>query len=231
MLDFVATHVNPGDPVTAQAWNAVVDGVAEAQAVLKAAGGTARVRITNPSFDYTKGRVTAERTGAPPAEAIRPIGASTDYIFPQLPEGSYQIRAEAPGFAPALGSVTVSVTGEVTPPTLELALTPSAQVMPNVLGLKYPAAAVQLATIHPRVLDASGKDLPLTGFAAAYNNAPVLTQWPDPGEIAPATGSLVVVAAVIEVEVVAVPDLSDLTLAQATNALADLGLQIKVIST
>jgi hypothetical protein len=230
MLDFVATHVNPGDPVTAQAWNAIVDGLSETQAVLKAVGGTARVRITNTPFDHTRGRVTAQRTGAPPAEAIRPIGADTDYVFPQLAEGSYQIRAEAPGFTPALGTIAVSATGEVTPSTLELALTPSAQVMPNVLGLKYPEAAKALEAIRPRVLDASGKDLPLTGFEAAYNSAPVLTQWPDPGELAPATGSLVVVAAVSDVEIVTVPDLRDLSLAEATKALADLGLKIKVVS-
>src|SRR5262245_43248376 len=124
MLDFVKTNVNPGEPVTAQAWNAIVDGLFEAQSILKAGGGTVRVHVTNTPFDAAKGRVTATRSGAPPAEAIRPIPPDTAYVFPRLAEGAYQIRADAPGFAPALGSVTVSATGDVTPPLLELTLTP-----------------------------------------------------------------------------------------------------------
>ncbi len=230
MLDFVKTNVNPGEPVTSQAWNAIVDGLFEVQSTLKAGGGTVRVRITNTPFDTAAGRVTAERAGAPPAEAIRPIGTGTEYVFPRLAEGAYQVRAAAPGFAPALGAVTVGATGDVTPALLELTLTPNAEVMPNVLGLKLPAAAAQLQTIHPRVLDAAGHDLPLTGFDPDYNDAPVLTQWPDPGEIAPATGSLVVVAAVIKPPpLVTVPDLTNLTLAEATTALTGLGLTVKVI--
>lgn len=231
MLDFVKTNVNPGEPVTAQAWNAIVDALFEAQAVLKTGAGTVRVQITNTPFDTASGRITAERAGAPPAEAIRPIGTGTDYIFPRLGEGSYQVRAEAPGFAPATGAVTVSATGVVTPPVLQLTLVPNAEIMPNVLGLKLPAAAAQLQTIHPRILDATGNDLPLTGFSGDYNDAPVLMQWPGPGEVAPTTGSLVVVAAVIKPPaLVSVPDLTNMTLAEATNALSTLGLTIRVTS-
>jgi hypothetical protein len=229
MLDFVKTNVSPGEPVTAQAWNAIVDGLFEAQAVLKAGAGTVRVKIMNTPFDTAAGRVTAERTGVPPAEAIRPVGTGAEYVFPRLGEGAYQVRAEALGFAPALGSVTVDATGAVTPAVLELTLTANAEVMPNVLGLKLPAAAAQLQTIRPRILDAVGTDLPLTGFDPDYNDAPVIMQWPDAGEIAPATGSLVVVAAVIKPPpLVSVPNLINLTLAEATTALANLGLTIKI---
>ena len=230
MLDFVKTNVSPGEPVTAQAWNAIVDGLFEVQSILKAGGGTVRVQVTNTPFDAAKGRVTATRSGAPPAEAIRPIPPDTAYVFPRLAEGAYQIRAEAPGFAPALGSVTVSAAGDVTPPLLELTLTPNAQIMPNVLGLTLAAAAALLQTIHPRLLDAAGNDLPLTGFDPDYNDAPVLTQWPGPGEVAPTTGSLVVIAAVLKPPpLVTAPDLTNMTLAEATTALTSLGLTIKVI--
>ena len=229
MLNFKKTNVNAGEPVTAQAWNDIVNTLFEVQTILTAAAAVVRVQITNPNFDTAAGRVTASRDGAPPAEAIRPIPPSTEYTFPRLDAGAYQIRAEAPGFTAAVGTVTVGATGDVTPQPLQLALTPSATPMPNVLGQKLPAALTALQTIQPRVLDTVGKDLPLTGFDAAYNDAPVLTQWPDPGELAPTTGSLIIVATVIQPEpTVAVPDLSNMTFAQAQDALAKVGLMIKL---
>ena len=39
-LTFTKTNVSPGEPVTAQAWNDIVDGLFEVQSILKAAGGT-----------------------------------------------------------------------------------------------------------------------------------------------------------------------------------------------
>jgi hypothetical protein len=226
----VKTNVSPGEPVTAQAWNDIVDALFDTQAVLKTVGGTVTVHITNPNLDLSKARVTASRSGSPPAEAIRPIPPDNLFTFPALQAGAYEIRAEMPGFAVATGSVTVNSDGTVTPQPLEIALTANAQIMPNVLGLLYPAAAAQLQTIHPRVLDASGKDLPLTGFSSDYNNAPVLTQYPLPGQVAPTTGSLVIVATVIKpTPLVPTPNLLGLTVAQAQAALASVGLSIKVI--
>jgi len=229
-LTFTKTNVSPGEPVTAQAWNDIVDGLFEVQAILNATGGTVTVRLTNPGLDLSRARVTASRAGAPPAESIRPIAPGDQFTFPQLTAGAYEVRAEMPGFTVATASVTVNPDGTATPQPLEIALTANAQVMPNVLGLAYPAAALLLQAVHPRVLDASGNDLPLQGFDADYNSAPVLMQFPPPGQVAPATGSLVIVATVIkETPLVATPNIVGLTVAQAQTALAKVGLTLKLV--
>jgi hypothetical protein len=232
-LDFIRTRVEPGDPVTADAWNAIVDGLFEAQAVLKAAGGTARVLLTGAGLDPATARVTAARTGAPPAEAVRPTGDDPHFVFPRLAEGAYAVRAEAPGFTPAQGALTVAANGAVTPDPLQLALVLARGRMPNVLGLPLPQAVQQLGAVKLRILDAAGASLPATGFAAEYNGKPVLMQWPLPGDLVPAAGvdaQLVVAApaAAPAVELVEVPSVLGMTEQVARATLANAGLQVVV---
>jgi hypothetical protein len=230
-LDFARTHVAPGEPVTADAWNALVDGLFEAQSVLKAAGATARVRITAQGLDPARVRVTATREGAPPAEAIRPIAPDTSFVFPRLPEGAYVVRAEAPGFNPAQGALTVTADGKAAPDPLELALTASREVMPRLLGEKLPAALALIPKVPARIVDVSGRDLPRTGFDPSYADKPVLMQWPLPGELAPPAGAdaHLVVAAAVSAQTAQVPNLSNMTLSQATAALQQAGLEIRVV--
>ncbi|HET9933950.1 MAG TPA: PASTA domain-containing protein [Polyangiaceae bacterium] len=230
MLNFSKTHVNPGEPVTARAWNDIVDGLFEVQALLKAAGGTATVQVTGAGVDSRRVRVTATSADGTPAEALRPIPPSTDFIFPRLAAGAYQIRIEAPGFDVATGAVTVGEDGSVSPKPLAIALTANRVVMPSVFGLKLPEAVALLGSMQLRILDVSGKSLPKTGFESTYNNAPVLVQSPSPGELVQAEGAFLVVAAGLVVEpLVVVPNLQGKTYAQARAALETLGLKINVI--
>lgn len=230
-LDFARTHVSPGEPVTAEAWNAMVDGLFDAQAVLKAAGATAKVRVTATGLDPARARVTATRAGAPPAEAIRPVAPDTHFVFPRLPEGAYVVRAEAPGFSAAEGALTVTAAGAATPDPLQLALTASRDTMPRLLGERLPAALALIPRVPVQIVDVAGKNLPRTGFDPAYADKPVLMQWPLPGELAPPAGTEahLVVAAAVSAQTAQVPDLSNMTLADATAALQQAGLQIKVV--
>jgi hypothetical protein len=228
-FNFQKNNVHAGEPVTAQGWNDMVDGLYEVQAYLKAATGTVKVEITNAGFDPTTARVVALLTGAPPSQAINPITPSTDFIFPRLPAGSYEIHAEAPGFTTAVGTVTVSPTGDVSPQPLQLTLTASKTVMPLVLGKKLSDAVTTLGSIQARIVDTQGKDLPMQGFDQTHADSPIVSQYPQPGEFVPASGTMIVVAAPVQVEpFVLVPNLIGLTFAQAKAALDPLGLNITV---
>jgi hypothetical protein len=226
-LDFQKKNVNAGEPVTAEGWNALVDGLFEAQAVLKTAGGTVPVQISNPNFPVAVGRVIAFGTGAP-AQAIAPISPSTQWTFPRLDPGHWTVRAEAPGWSAAEAPVDVSTAGVVTPALVSLTPTQTGTYMPDVLGQKLPAALTALGAIQLRIVDSLGKDLPAQGFDADYNNQPVIMQRPAAGELIPVSGTFIVVAAVLKDELVLVPDLSGLTFEAARVALENLGLHISV---
>jgi len=229
-LDYIPTHAAPGDPVTAEAWNALVDGLSAAQEVLKAASGTGRVLLTGTGLDPQTARVTATRTGAPPVEAVRPVAGDTHFTLPRLPAGAYVVIASAPGFTPTQGALTIAATGAAQPDPLTLALTATQVRMPNVLGLALPQAVQQLAQVQLRILDSHGVSLPASGFASAYITLPVLMQWPDPGELAPPSGTMaqVVVAAPPQAapapQMVTVPNVMGLTAANAQAAIQAAGL-------
>jgi hypothetical protein len=228
-LDFQKNNVSPGEPVTADGWNAIVDGLFEVEQVLKAAGGMVRVTVSNPAFPTAAGRVVAFRAGAAPAQAIAPISPSTEWIFPRLEPATWTVRAEAPGFTALEATVTVAGNGTVTPQPVQLAPVASTAVMPNVLGKKLPAALAALGAIQLRIVDALGKDLPSTGFSADYNDQPIIMQFPDPGAfVLPASNFLVVAAVVKQETLVLVPNLSGMTFAEATVALHNVGLNIRL---
>lgn len=231
MLDFEKVHVHPGEPVTAEAWNKLVDGVFEAQQALKVTGATARVRITNAGLDLGSVRVTATHPERPPAEAIAPVAPSLDFVFPSLLAGAYSVNIEAPGFTSQTHALTVAADAAVSPNPLEVALTQAQQFMPRVFGSKLPAAITALGAAQLTIVDVAGKSLPKTGFDTEYNDAVVLVQWPTPGLLVPSTGAFLVVSAgLVSQPLVSVPNLKNLTFAAAKAQLEAIGLKINVIS-
>jgi len=230
-LDFVKTNVHPGEPVTAQAWNAIVDGLFEVQSILSTGAGTARVTVTGDQRDINVARVIATDAANVRYEAVEQTSPGDPFVFPKLTAGAYNITVSAPGCTTGTGTVTIANDGTATPNPVPIALAFVGKRMPNVLGAKWKDAAPQLATINPRVLDASGKGIPLTGFDPGYADAPVLMQWPDPDEVVP-TGKdpYVIVATIIKPAVlVTTPNFIGLTLAQAQAVAAQNKLTIKVI--
>src|SRR5258708_17162728 len=110
---FNATHVNPGQPLTAQAWNDIVDAIDQAYKYLQATMHTIHVQITNTELASQSMletvRVVAVQSGAPPIDALRPLTPGGPHVLTGLPPGAYTIQAEALGYTPA--TTTVSVTG------------------------------------------------------------------------------------------------------------------------
>ncbi|MFP2931898.1 hypothetical protein ACLESO_43350 [Pyxidicoccus sp. 3LG] len=224
---FTAVHVNPGEPLTAQAWNAVVDGVDGLHEHLEATGRSVQVRITTPGVDLSTVRVTASRTGAPPVEAVRPVPPDTSHYIQGLGPGAYAIRAEAPGYAVATGDVTIGATGNA---TLDLALTATHVPMPVVFGMTLTQARTALsakAITVSRLLDTQGKDLPPSTPGPEYDLSLVLVQSPPAGTLVPIGGSTVSLAVAVAPKIestVEVPSMAGLTLVEAKKALEALGL-------
>lgn len=230
-LNFVKTNVTPGEPVTAQAWNAIVDGLFEVQALLSTGSGAAQVMVTGDQRDIDAARVVATDVNGVRFAAVPPSHAGEPFVFPKLTAGAYTIAVSAPSCTDATAAVTVANDGTASPNPVPVALVFNGARMPNVLGASWKDAVGPLQAVNPHALDASGKGVPLAGFDAAYANAPVLMQWPDPGEIVPA-GAVphVIVATIVKPSVlVPTPNLIGLTIAQAQVEAAKLGLVIKVV--
>ena len=230
---FVAKNVSPGEPVTAQAWNDIVNTIAALlQHLRDSEAASLRVTITNADLDPAAVRVTAVRDDGLSAEAVAPVShLSEDYVFSALKPGAYKVRAEAAGFSPATEQ-TVIPTRE----TLSITLAPSAAFMPQVLGQELQVALKQLKTQDvtvSRILDVVGRDVAPANPSAAHNSSPVLTQFPAPGEAVPPEGSAqLVIAAALQVEpTIEMPSLTGLTLAEAQKALGSLGLPIGKVVT
>jgi hypothetical protein len=227
-MNFKKNNVNPGEPVTAQAWNDIVDTLFEVQTILSAESRRIRVKVSRPSpgFDLSTVRVVAVQDGFAVAEAVPPIDPGDEHVFTSLREGAYTLSATAPGFA--VTSAPLAITHGVEPPIVPLALTASLTPMPNVLGLKLPAATAALGALRPTILDVGGKTLPFTGFDVSYNDSLVLAQWPDAGEPSNTTGGFLLVS-VKQAKLVTMPNLIGKSLSEAKALLKTLNLNIEIV--
>lgn len=230
-LTFVKTNVVPGEPVTAQAWNDIVNALFDVQSILAAGSGTVRVAVTGDQRDIDVARVIAADAAGVRYEAVPQLAPGDPFVFPKLTAGAYTITVTAPQCTNGAGVVTIANDGSATPNPVPIALAFTGKRMPNVLGVAWKTAAPALAAVNPRVLDASGKGIPLTGFDASYNDAPVLMQWPDPDEVLPVgKDPYVIVATVIKPTVlVPTPNFIGMTVAQAQAEASKSGLIIKVV--
>jgi beta-lactam-binding protein with PASTA domain len=232
IIPFIATTVLPGQPMTAQAWNDIVNAIAAIIGHIDATESTSvRVAITNAGIDPLKTRVTAVRDDGLTAEAVAPVPPSTEFVFTALKPGAYALRAEAPGFAPATANVLAPSAAVVS-----MTMTPSGAFMPVVFGDTLQAALGKLADLNiavSRVLDVVGKDVAPANPGPDYNDAPVLMQFPDAGQPVPPGGSvqLVVAASLEVVPSIEIPSLSGLTLSEAQKALEGIGLVLGKVTT
>jgi len=230
-LNFVKTNVAPGEPVTAQAWNAIVDGLFEVETILSTGSGTVRVTVTGDQRDIDAARVIATDANGVRYEAVQQTKPGDPFVFPKLTAGAYTITVSAPACTDGTGSVTVNNDGTATPTPVPVALAFNGKRMPNVLGAKFSDAVAALQPINPRVLDASGKGVPLSGFDAEHGDAPVLMQWPDPDEIVPAgKDPYVIIATTIKPSaLIPTPNFIGMSITQAQIEAAKQGLLIKVV--
>jgi hypothetical protein len=227
---FIKTTVQPGDPLTAQAWNDIVNAMGTLYTFLEATeASSVKVQIANVGIDLSTVRVTATRDDGISTEAVSPVVPSTLHMFPGLQPGAYKIRAEAPGFESASLDLVVPPDGKVD--TQNVTLVKKGAFMPMTFGLTLQQALDQLAGLSiavSNVLDVTGTAVPVAMPGAQYSSSLVLIQFPTAGvPVAPGESAQLVISAALTAEAsIEMPSLTGLSLAEASKALEALGLKV-----
>jgi hypothetical protein len=228
---FVRTLVRPGQPLTAQAWNDLVDGIDATHQFLRASLHTVRVRITNTELDARTVRVTATRNDVAPVESVGPLTPTGEHVLSRLEAGAWTITATVGGYRPATTPLNIADAGET---TVDLALESAARVMPDLFGVRLDAAIAvlgQAGIAFSRLLDFDGTDYAPASPGTEQLGQPVLAQWPAAGTLVDASreavGAALVIAVPSRLESVAeVPSLAGLTQAEAKQVLEKIGLRL-----
>ncbi len=174
LKQFVKKTVKPGEPLTAQGWNDVLDGVDQLYQFIAATRHTLRVTITNAEIDPERVRVSASRAAGAPVEAVRPIPPSKQHTLSGLEAGAWTVTAELAGYQTATAAANIADPGES---SIEMALAKVGNFMPDLFGATLADARKALADAGVplvRVLDFTGRDLPPTQPDPHSDSAPVL---------------------------------------------------------
>lgn len=223
---FDGTLVDPGDPVTAQAWNEIVEALREVYAELNAQRSL-RVTVTNDALDPETVRLTAVHAEFAPVEAVRPTAAGGDHVLSGLRPGAWTLQGSAPGYRLEPRAVEVPAEGELAP--VEVALEAVGAFMPAIFGEKLRSALELLAEAGievERVYDVTGAAFVADEALAEYADSPVMFHLPAAGaSVTPEVrAGIVVGAALAPAPSVEMPDLRGKTLQQARKILEQLGL-------
>jgi|KBSMisStandDraft_5_1062788.scaffolds.fasta_scaffold36369_2 hypothetical protein len=224
------TTVSPGEPVTAEGWNAIVGGVTALTQYLNATEASG-VHVVIKNAGVTNARVTATRDDGVTYEAVAPVPPGTDFIIAGLRPGAYVVRVEAPGFS----TETTSITAPIATP-VEISLQANGAFMPELFGLTLRAALQELSSRKiavGRILDVVGRDVPPANPGSDYNDQPILAHFPSAGTAVPPEGQVqLLVSTALQVQQsVEVPSLAGLTLSEAQKALEALGLVLGKVVT
>jgi len=218
-----------GEPVTAQGWNALVNGLrALYQAVIALGGATLDVTVTAGQQSPQSITVVAEPLGeGRPVRALPPFGARTAHLLVGLTDGPWRVHVQAPGFTAEVREVILPRTDP-----LAVALTSAGVVVPDLFGDSLRGALDELRRLGidtDQVLDTTGREVSRSAVPPEYVDAPILAQLPAAGEVVPSgTGRvrLVVASALRREPVVTMPSLIGLSLGEAQQVLERLGLRM-----
>lgn len=224
--------VNAGEPVTAEAWNVIVNAILALTDYLNSTEASSlKISLTNVGPAVSSARITATRDDGVTFQAVAPVPPSKTFVFSGLRSGSYTIRAEAVGFDPATKAVTSPTDDVVT-----LTLKPHGAFMPAVFGTTLQAALLQLKNSNiavSRIIDVAGRDIAPANPGSENTNSPVLAQIPAEGvPVAPEGSAQLVIATALQVQPsIEMPSLAGLTLSEAQKALEGIGLALGKVVT
>ena len=168
-----------GQPITAQAWNAIVTAVGQLFDGVNAFGSDAvTVALSAGGVPVTNAVVVAAPGSGQPIVAVPPHGATTSFTLTQLTPGTWTITVAAPNFQPATQTVTVPASAPVS-----IALTATTKPMPNLYGRSANEALTILGVqgiAIDGIVDVFGAEISKTSLPVDHNNARVLVQFPQP---------------------------------------------------
>lgn len=218
-----------GRPITAQAWNVIVNGLDELyNAVLAIGTGSADVSVVVGGQPVPGARVVAQPLGeGHPVAALPPFGERTTHSLFGVNDGNWRIHVDAPGFE--------TLTTELELPaedTVVLELTRAGVTMPDLFAVGAKEALKRLAGMGldvDLILDSMGVEVSHRELPPEYANSEVLVHYPAAGAVVDPDREevrLVIAAAVRTTPTVTMPSLIGLTQDEASSVLAGLGLRI-----
>ena len=222
----------PGIPITAQAWNDIVDGLSDLyDAVLALGSAVVTVSVTFNDTPVPGAQVVAEPLDGEAFEvaAIPPIGTRTAYLLPGLTPGQWRVRVRTAGLNEESRDIEVP-----RDEPLAVAMQAAGPVVPDVFGRGLGEAMRDLsdsgiAADRVRVLDASGRDVSPHDVPPEHRNSDVLVQLPVPGSVLTSSASgvrIVVAAPLVDAQTVTMPSLIGLTHDEMVQTLTSLGLTV-----
>lgn len=221
--------VTPGEPVTAQGWNAIVNGLAALyDAVIAMGGATLEVSVASGAAPVPEATVIAEPLGEGRVlRAVPPFAERVNHLIVGLTDGPWRVHVRAAGFADEVREVTMPQTEP-----LAVSLSVSGVRVPDFFGRATRAVLDELRALGidaDILLDSTGREVSRTALPPEYTDAPVLFQLPEAGTVVP-TGTgrvrLVIASALRRDPVVTMPSLIGLSLTEAQEVLERIGLTV-----
>jgi hypothetical protein len=224
----------PGQPITAQGWNVIVDGLSALyDAVLALAGSTVSVTVLDPAGNNFASAVVIAipvSGGTAPVEALPPYPGVATYTLSGLSPGNWNILVIADGFVAPATPITIPDSTTVTI-TLH-----GAVVMPDLYTVAAQDALTTLSGLTITVdviLDVTGTQIATVNMPPVSQNAPVLMQQPAAGTILDPNlqhARLLIAAALLPEPIVTMPSLIGLSYDEAAEVLNRLGLVVGTTS-
>lgn len=227
-------EATPGAPVTAEGWNNIRLALLALFDALNKSPGELTVLVKSKADGAPIGNaaVSLVPTGdtARPARAAQYVGAGVRlYQVLGLQPGAYDLVVEGPGFAKETRAIVMDAAGASQNLTVEITPSEVTVVMPNLFGVAVNVAMQQAATaglVVARIIDSYGTDIAPADIPDAAKNSPVLNQVPEAGEVVPKNSPVQLHISAKVAQQVKVPSLAGLTLAEAKQQLAALGLTV-----
>ncbi len=220
-------QVEPGRPITANAWNEILNSLGLLRDAVNAIGsGQLQVTVhlagdTNKKIPWSEVIAVSQDTGMA-IRAAQPFPGREAHTIFGIAEGDWDIHIQVPDYL--LDTQTVSFPQDS---AISVGLTPDGKAVPDVFSLRMNQAQSKISAAGmsiSKIIDSAGKthtedDVP--------PNMRVLYQIPSPGVVInPAVERIrLVIAAEVEITgMVQVPDLKGMTPSKASAKLAEYGL-------